>query len=419
MAISRIDKIINERTRSPSLAQSRDARGLRVNLVLSEIEPNKLAVMSHVATTLALRVFTGPVYLYGNPDGPGVHGGTLGSQLAQMATSFGAPERIRWNPGSRLDGPTLFIGGTVGDFIADAAGWVSGVNSPLPRDLPAEAPACVFAVSCAFAQLFNKSLFGVDSPHPWTFSVRDLRVAPPAPPAYALTPIDFGRAAVLGAGAIGSAFAYTLWLSTWTGSLEIYDRDAYDEPNLETTCLIDQEHVVRCLPKAPALATAAKRRGLHTTGYQVDITASSPELAAQRTTFVCAVDNPETRRLLDSVAADILLNGAVGGSARDSGQVLFSRHGPTDPPLSVRYRERPAGDQVGIDAAHVPQEVEDACSRVAYEGVAAAAPFIATTTAAMLAAACVDIPEEAPNYLKLDLFGLQDRVDSRRDPRRT
>lgn len=418
MAISRITKLINERTGAQTLGQSRDARRIRLNIALNGGEPNKRAVMAHTATTLGLRTFTGPVFIYGDPRVPGVRGDALGDQLVELAEVYGEPERLQWGSGTPRDGVTLSIGGTTGDFIADAAGWVSGINSPLPAHLPAEAPAGVFAVSCTFAQLFNRTIFGIGSRHSWTFCVRELCVGPPLPTEHKPTPKDIGSAAVLGAGAIGSALAYTLWLSDWIGDLEILDRDAYDEPNLETTCLIGREHVVRCLPKAPALAAAAARPGLSARGNRLEVTASSPELNAPRSTFICAVDNPETRRMLDSVAADVLLNGAVGGSARDSGQVLFSRHGTSDPLLSTLYRERPAPPPHAPRSSHFPEEVRDECSRVSYEGVAAAAPFIATATAAMLAAACVGASRGAPNYLKLDLFGLQDRVDSRWDPRR-
>jgi molybdopterin/thiamine biosynthesis adenylyltransferase len=418
MAISRITKLINERTGAPTLGESRDARRIRLNISLNGGEPNKRAVMAHAATTLGLRTFTGPVVIHGDPRIPGVRGDALGDQLLELAKVYGEPERLQWGSGSPADGVTLSIGGTAGDFIANAAGWVSGINSHLPAHLAAEAPASVFAVSCAFAQLFNKTIFGIDSRHSWTFCVRELCVAPPLPTEHKPAPKDIGRAAVLGAGAIGSALAYTLWLSDWTGHIEILDRDSYDEPNLETTCLIGREQVVRCLPKAPALAAVAARPGLSARGQPVEVTASSPELLAPWSTFVCAVDNSETRRMLDSVAAEFLLNGAVGGSARDSGQVLFSRHGRSDPLLSTLYRERPPAPPHTPTSSHVPEEVRDECSRVSYEGVAAAAPFIATASGAMLAAACAGAPSGAPNYLKLDLFGLQHRVDRRLAPRR-
>jgi molybdopterin/thiamine biosynthesis adenylyltransferase len=416
MSVSRIDKLVHGHTGAPSLAQTRSSRNVQFNIVLHDIEPVKRAVMAHVATTLGLRCFTGPVWLYDDPGATGIwpHRGPLRKLILESAAAYGHPERIRWTSGTPSEGITLHIGAEAGgEFVADAAGWVAGVNTELPKRLPAEVPASVFAVSCTFAQLFNKTLLGRERRHPWTFSVRDLAAGVDAPAAHTLAAIDCGQVAVLGAGAIGSAFAYTVWLSNWTASLDIYDRESYDEPNLETTCLIGNDHVVQCRPKAPALAEAASRPGLRVAGHQVEIRRDSPELDIQRSTFVCAVDNPETRRILDSTRADLLLNAAVGGAVLDAGQALFTRHGVADPALSKRYPERtPVATQNRPDA-RLPEEVQDDCSRVAYEGVATAAPFIATATAAMLAAACAEIPPDAPNYLKLDLFGLQDRVDRR------
>lgn len=415
MHVSRIDKLLNARTVEPSLERSRQSRSVPLAIVLHDLEPVKRAVMAHVATTLALRCFTGPIYVYGDRRVLGVESqpGTLGDQLLDSAAAFGETARIQWRDGSPSGQPTLHIGGGAeAGFVANAAGWVAGVNTWLPGGLPAEVPASVFAVSCVFAQVFNRTLLGGGRAHSWTFSVSDLAAGVDAPSAYTLASVECGQVGVLGAGAIGSAFAYALWLSDWTASLDILDGDHYDEPNLETTCLIGKEEVMRCRPKAAALAEASTRSGLRTSGRHVVVERGSPELDIPRSTFVCAVDNPETRRILDSTRASLLLNGAVGGAAHDAGLVLFTRHGATDPPLAERYPERSVGP--AEQASHIPVEIPDDCSRVAYDGIATAAPFIATATAAMLAAACARAPPpDAPNYLKLDLFGRQDRIDRR------
>ncbi len=415
MRVSRVDKLLNVRMAAPSLALSRQSRSVPLAIVLHDLEPVKRAVMAHVAATLALRCFTGPILVYGDPRAVGVGSqhGTLGDQLLESAAAFGEAGRIQWRDGSPSSQPIIHIGGAGAEFVANAAGWVAGVNTWLPGYLPAEVPASVFAVSCVFAQVFSKTLLGGGHAHSWTFSVSDLAVGVDAPAAHTLASIECGQVGVLGAGAIGSAFAYTLWLSDWTAGLDILDGDSYDEPNLETTCLIGKDQVMRCRPKAAALAEASTRSGLRASGRHVVVDRGSPELDIPRSTFVCAVDNPETRRILDSTSAGLLLNGAVGGAARDAGLVLFTRHGAADPLLSERYPERKVVAGPIDEAARVPVEIRDECSRVAYDGVATAAPFLATATAAMLAAACAEVPPGAPNYLKLDLFGRQDRVDRR------
>jgi hypothetical protein len=276
-------------------------------------------------------------------------------------------------------------------------------------------------VSCSFAQVFATSVLGKARHEQWTFSVRDHRADVEVPTPYDPAPLDLGHVGLLGAGAIGSAFAYTLWLSHWTASLEIFDRETYDEPNLETTCLIHREHVRKCAPKAIALADVTRRPGLTVEGFRATIGPHSPELTVARRFFICGVDNPQTRRVLDQTRTEALLNGAVGGSAFDAGHVLFTRHGVTDPPLSARYplRERPP---VASASGHMPIEIRDECSRVPYEGVSVAAPFIAVASGAMLAGACAaevnGLPRgDRPNYVKLDLLGLQHKLISRNDSR--
>lgn len=426
MKVSRIDKLINEITRAPSLASSAAARTSPFNIILSaEIEPTKRAMMAHVATMLALRCFHGPIVLHGDPGWPGLSfdRSDLGGSLLAIARAFGTPERVRWSLGPPDAGPVLRIGAAAGGsgHMADASGWTAGINIGLPPLASAEAAACAFAVACAFAQIFATVVLGRARHEAWTFSVRDHRADAEGPPSHDLQPLDLGPVGLLGAGAIGSAFVYAVWLSHWTASLQIFDRETYDEPNIETTCLIHLDHVRKCAPKAAALAEVSRRPGLAAEGFRTAIDASSPELLVPRRVFVCGVDNPETRRALDHTRADALLNGAVGGSALDAGHVLFTRHLAADPPLSTRYpaRDRPA---TPASAAHLPTELHDECSRISYDGVSVAAPFIAVATGAMLAGACAaeaqSVPRDGrPNYLKLDLFELQRQLISRNDPR--
>jgi hypothetical protein len=427
MKVSRIDKLINEITRAPSLASSADARTLPFNIVLSaEIEPTKRAMMAHIATTIALRCFHGPIVLHGDPEWPGLsfERADLGGSLLAIAQAFGRPERVRWSAGAPAAGPLLRIGAGAGGsgHLADASGWIAGINVGMPTLVPAEAAACAFAVSCAFAQIFASVVLGMPRHEAWTFSVLDHRAGFEGSTFHELQPLDLGSVGLLGAGAIGSAFAYALRLSHWTADLQIFDRETYDEPNIETTCLIHLDHVRRCAPKAVALAEVSRRPGLIVEGVRTEIDASSPELMVPRQVFVCGVDNPDTRRELDRTRADALLNAAVGGGALDAGHVLFTRHLASDPPLSARYpaRDRPA---TAASTAHVPIELRDQCSRVSYEGVSVAAPFIAVAAGAMLAGACAAearrVPRETrPNYLKLDVFELQRQLITRHDPRR-
>lgn len=417
MNVSRVDKFINDILRHPTLKESSDLRADPVALVLSDIEPTKRATMAHVAVTLALRCYSGPIRIYGEaggatglPTAP-----TLGTYLGTLAHIYGAPERLEWRDGTPCESTALFIGrGPPTAFIADAAGWVAGTNIELPAAAEAEVPACMFAVSCVFAQLFGSSLLGTPGRHAWSFSLLDYCLSPSAPTAHQRQCFDCGEISILGAGALGSAFAYGLWLSTWTAHALVIDSDRYDEPNRETTCLIGLEHIRRCSPKATALAEAMRRPGLEAAGLAERVGAGSAVLKDPRRYFICGVDNPATRRELDLHQSTWLLNAGVGGTSRDAGMVLVSRHGPADPPLSGLYRTSSPEGQGGSTLDHLPSEAQDACSRIPYQQVSLAAPFVATAAASLLLASAAGHTAKMPSYLKLDLLGLQDKIDLRR-----
>lgn len=419
MKVSRVSKLVNDVTEARSLRESDTARAVPFSLVLSDAHPAKIATMAHVAVMLALRCFTGPVRVYGDARRATElsTGGTLGEYLGRIADAYGAPHRLEWAAGAPGSGPILHLGrGPSSGFVADAVGWTAGVNTVLGPQVDAEVPACVFAVSCVFAQLFGGTLLGRPRQHAWTVSLRNITGHTEIAGAYTREAIDCGDITLLGAGAIGSAFAYLLWLSEWSARVVVVDRDSYDEPNLETSCLIGRDHVRRCLPKAPALAECMRRPGLEATGRVEEVSAGSPVLGLKQRFFVCGVDNPETRRELDAHGSSWLLNAGVGGSSRDAGHVLYSRHGAGDPLLSTHYPAR-GGDVGGLtevpEGGHVPQEMAEECSRIPYQGVSAAAPFVATTAAALIATACAGGVDSMPRYVKLDVLGLQDRMDIR------
>jgi hypothetical protein len=214
---------------------------------------------------------------------------------------------------------------------------------------------------------------------------------------------------LLGAGAIGSGFTYTLWLSGWNAIVEIIDYDHYDEPNHETTMRIGLTEVRRNRKKAVALAENVKRNGLKTKFQVKRILKGNAILQEPSDAFVCAVDNPETRRILDGANTELLINAGVGGRAEDAGHVVWTRHLPGDPLLSKRYVTADPDNSRSV----VPEEFrKDECSRLIYHDASLAAPFIGLAAGTLLAAACgLHATEQLPkvNYFKIDLLKLQSR----------
>jgi hypothetical protein len=228
--------------------------------------------------------------------------------------------------------------------------------------------------------------------------------------------LDVGRLALLGAGAIGNGVAFVLDASGWTADLTVIDGQAYEEPNHETSVLISPSEACLERRKAKVLADLVRRPGLAARGEDKIVTATSRFLAEPFDTFLCAVDNPETRRMLDGVRARSLLNAGVGAARSDAGHVVWSRHEPGDPPLSSRYGAGALSVATPRPAARAPRDL-DQCSRVAYDDVSLAAPFMGLAAGALLVAGCVPQARHrtgAVRHLTFDLLKLQAAMQARR-----
>ncbi len=211
--------------------------------------------------------------------------------------------------------------------------------------------------------------------------------------------------------AIGSSFAYVLHLSDWLARLGIIDAGRYDDPNHETTLFISHADAYGQRPKAATLAALAARPGLQATHLCARVGAGHAALTEAPDAFVCAVDNEDTRLELDGCGARTLFNAGVGGTVADAGHVLWTRHGGADGELAPLYGRRAPAAEVALSRA--PAEVaQDDCSRMLYEGVAMAAPFIGLAAGALLVAGVAqEALAEAPdtNYVKLNIMALQAR----------
>lgn len=336
------------------------------------------------------------------------------------ALGYGCIERLSIADYSENEkiGAGITIGMQLPNMIAvDASGMYAAVNHVLvPSAPPPHSAAACFAAATAFAKYFASTVLDkhVSKNESWGFSLDTMSVS--APTELVLhKPVKestLGKVHLLGAGAIGSAFCFSVHLSNDAAEIDILDREKYDEPNQETTFFLTKAEAVRCPPKAAQLAKNSSREGLPVVGRpKRELQAGDSFLEEQCDAFVCAVDNAETRRILDSAKCNVLLNGGLGGSKSDAGHVLVSWHNAGVRGLAELYPDDISPDNG--NSSSLPSEIKDDCSRLEYESVSLAAPFVALSSGALLHAFCkLSAEGRLPdaNYFKLDLLRLQSKM---------
>ena len=348
-----------------------------------------------------MRCFTGNTNVRG---AEGRLAQALAHGLQDEAAEYGCVDRLVLD--GAATGVSLGLGCSVGDTFVDPRGWFVSVNEASGMGGAVSAPAAAFAASAGVAKLFA-ALIGRDSAvlrESWTAPMLDLAIDYPG----ASASLDLGRVMVIGAGAIGSGFAHVLRNSPWRAHVVLVDKQRYDEPNHETTLLVSKETTNRQAPKAAALAERLRSTSVSVEPVEAKVDEGHALLTRPVDALVCAVDNPELRCLLDDTAARVVFNAGVGGTREDAGMVLWTRHTRGELPLSAHYRRQvePSGTVEGGPT----DVVTDECSRISYQQVSLAAPFLGLAAGALLAAGLVQeaLGIEAPaNYMKFDLLGLQ------------
>lgn len=419
MSLSRIGKLVAEKARVSSFEETFARRLHDVDLFLPSRATPKVSALAHAVSALVVRCFSGRIALHAEDPSaldPSPFAGGLRDRLSRLSKEYDGEDRLVDGRPRGAASVRLAIACSVSGAVrVDASGARAGVNTALPGD-DALGFACAFAASCGVAKAFASAVLGDDSfaDEAWQLSLADFSsgtaVDPPAAP-----PLELGVIGLLGAGAVGSAFLYALWLSGVTADIHVLDRDRYEEQNCETTMFLGRREAARRGAKAAVLARLAATSRLRVRGGLVEVRSGDRALAEPRDVFVCAADNAEVRRELDAVNARVLLNGATGGTKESAGHVLCTSHGHGEPPLSTLYPPRAAGDSAG-DAEDVPQlaDITDECSRFAYREASLAAPFISLATGSLLAARCAAhaAGRTLPGYLKIDMLGRQSAAQS-------
>lgn len=408
MSISRITKGVFDILRTGNFAAAEGIRNKDVDLVIPAGASCNLVAMAQTATALVLRCFTGKIRVHGDDLGAAVR-----HSLSAEAEKLRALERLEFV--SRVMGPwRLAFGCSVeGAVCGDCSGWTARINGIFETRMAAAGCTVTFATACMVAKLFNAAVLGrpMNLFESWDFCL--LRFRPrPATHIAAKGGLNLGRVTLLGAGAIGTAVGYVMLRSGVVAEVLVIDPQGFEEPNLETCILVDFGAVTGLAPKASFLADQLNVGGIVARSERRRVDSSGdPLLRCNAHAFVCAVDNPETRVILDNVPG-VLLNAGLGDSKYDAGFVLWTRHSASGPRLSDLYAES-AGGRGAQRGGHVPDEFNDECSRMRYLDTALSIPFTALAAGSLLTAGlfqrALDVRPDCSS-LQLDLFGKQQRM---------
>jgi hypothetical protein len=406
MSISRISKAIAEVRGDKKFQDALDVRNQDIDVYLPQKLTDTHRLMARTATALILRCFKGKIRFHLPAlDAP------LFKFIKAEASKMGSMERLDFK--SSEAGPwRLALGCRENNAIcADASGWTARINDVFADRKPGAPPAITFAVSCAFAKLFNCSIFRSDRNafEIWDFCLLRFLIGKNEP--VDVSRVDLGRIGLLGAGGIGSAVGYVLSLSNWFGLLEIIDFDYFEEPNLETCLMASVPDVNKPLRKAASLAKYFRAHTITSKERDFKVEAEAPILAERWDAFVCGVDNPETRLTLDNVNAGILLNAGLGATREDVGWVLYTRHLNGIPPLSAIYKA--SASAASLSGDDVPEEYQAKCLRKDYQGISLALPFVGLAAGSLLASGIYQQSIKQPttiSSIRLDLFAKQQRM---------
>jgi len=420
--LSRVQKFFREIARAESLSEADSFRLQPLWIVVGSQAGTRALPIMQAMIAIAVRSYNGVINIRVSAESTPILD-RIRSVVEQEAKSYGCSDRLSIKYFDVNEQIPVGIGiGTNQEYLisADASSLLAGINYVFESGWPPpHAAAACFAAAAAFAKYFavvtlNRAAAARER---WVLSLENLapvHVNSVQAPSQ-VEPIQIGELHLLGAGAIGSAYAFVARMAADTGTLHIADKDAYDEPNYETTFFINKRMALGRPAKAKALAEYTRRCGLNVQFEpQIEVVQGHEFLNDPCRCFICAVDNTETRRILDAVDADILLNAGLGDNALNGGHVLVTWHKSTTGNLSALFPEHL--DTNELRSFGLPSEITDECSQIDYEGVSFSAPFLALAAGSLLYALSRQSAVKrltGPNYFKIDLLGVQSAISLR------
>lgn len=163
------------------------------------------------------------------------------------------------------------------------------------------------------------------------------------------------RVAVVGCGALGTVAAEML-TRAGVGRLDLVDRDFVEPSNLQRQTLFRESDARRGVPKAAAAEKALRKinSGVRIHGHVADLTSENiEEICGGADAMVDAVDNFETRYLLNDFAWKFSIPWVYGGCVGSYGVSFAFRPGET-PCLRCLFPDPPQpGGQQTCDTAGI------------------------------------------------------------------
>lgn len=286
-----------------------------------------------------------------------------------------------------------------------ASGWMAAVSRGVPLTLEPDRPPTVgvgaIAAAClGVGEVFKNALGLPDTRFVnGTFDMLRLKrvetnLRPSATPVQSGR--DFGDALLVGAGSVGSAFAYSAHLLGLRGRLTVVDFDTVKVENLNRSPIFGALSVGRNKAEVVAEHLAGGRVTVRPvpTSWN-DFIAATGRRAAPADVWIPVANEGDVRRSIQSNLPPLMVEAATS----ENWGVNFGRHAPgLDDCLSCRFPDVVREEHLRCSIAEVI---------VAGERVDAALPFLSTFAGLLVAAEILRLQMEpypcGPNYAAFDL----------------
>lgn len=380
------------------------------------------------SVALARRIFLGGVIVSGSLHGPVVVPLPLGPTLADAVVQLGATV----NRASVMC-PTIVIGGGRAprrDIFAvrtATAGWRGGIL-PLDHALsPPHKTSMPLAGMLAAGIAINEAFLHVNGGMPaagrrvvglslWEPSTATDWISSPCDePALRYLP---NRLWLLGLGHLGQAYLWGLGLLPYRKmgdlSLVLQDIDIITASSESTSILSDASLIGH--KKTRAMALWAERRGFDTVIMERRFEANFKRDVSEPAIALCGLDNAESRRALDQVGFELIIEAGLGRGHRNFRSMRL--HTLPGPRLANEiWKTAPVEESVKHQPAYqrlLTEKSLDQCGMTQLAGKAVGAPFVGAIAATIALSEILRLLHggRVHNIIDVDLLSVDHRYVS-------